>query len=396
MDTLLKTYRIFFGGNDKLYKIFSPYRVCPVGAHVDHQYGLVTGFALDMGIDILFSATENGNVEMCSLAFEGLTVFNVTKPVEPRHSDWGDYLRGAVWAMQKDFHLAKGIRGVVNGSMPIGGVSSSAALLCGIVMAVAKVNDIELDKTKVVYYASEAERKYVGLQNGILDQACVMLCEENKLLYLDTKTSGYSLLDFGSCGGRDIDIEIGVFFSGVTRKLTGTDYNLRVSECKTAAWIMQAYEDQPLKELADTRLRDVSEKLFCKYQDKMPVRFAKRARHFYSECERVEKAVEAWKKGDIKRFGQYVSESCKSSIENYECGSPELTDLYDIMCDTDGIYGGRFSGAGFKGACIAIIDPSKKELISDRVSSRYLSRYPQYKNRFKMFFCKISNGASFQ
>ena len=51
MDTLLKTYRIFFGGNDKLYKIFSPYRVCPVGAHVDHQYGLVTGFALDMGID---------------------------------------------------------------------------------------------------------------------------------------------------------------------------------------------------------------------------------------------------------------------------------------------------------------------------------------------------------
>ena len=162
-------------------------------------------------------------------------------------------------------------------------------------MAVAKVNDIELDKTKVVYYASEAERKYVGLQNGILDQACVMLCEENKLLYLDTKTSDYSLLDFGSCGGKDIDIEIGVFFSGVTRKLTGTDYNLRVSECKTAAWIMQAYEDLPLKELADTRLRDVSEKLFCKYQDKMPVRFAKRARHFYSECERVEKAVEAWK-----------------------------------------------------------------------------------------------------
>lgn len=45
---------------------------------------------------------------------------------------------------------------------------------------------------------------------------------------------------------------------------------------------------------------------------------------------------------------------------------------------------------------IAIIDPSKKELISDRVSSRYLARYPQYKDHFKMFFCKISNGASFQ
>jgi galactokinase/galacturonokinase len=30
------------------------------------------------------------------------------------------------------------------------------------------------------------------------------------------------------------------------------------------------------------------------------------------------------------------------------------------MKNTEGIYGGRFSGAGFKGACVAIIDPSKK------------------------------------
>lgn len=27
--------------------IYTPYRVCPLGAHVDHQLGLVTGFAVD-------------------------------------------------------------------------------------------------------------------------------------------------------------------------------------------------------------------------------------------------------------------------------------------------------------------------------------------------------------
>ena len=30
---------------DYQYHIFSPYRVCTLGAHVDHQHGLVTGFA---------------------------------------------------------------------------------------------------------------------------------------------------------------------------------------------------------------------------------------------------------------------------------------------------------------------------------------------------------------
>ena len=29
------------------YHIFSPYRVCPLGAHVDHQHGLVTGVVND-------------------------------------------------------------------------------------------------------------------------------------------------------------------------------------------------------------------------------------------------------------------------------------------------------------------------------------------------------------
>jgi dTDP-4-amino-4,6-dideoxygalactose transaminase len=33
------------------YHIFSPYRVCPLGAHVDHQHGLVTGFAIDKGVE---------------------------------------------------------------------------------------------------------------------------------------------------------------------------------------------------------------------------------------------------------------------------------------------------------------------------------------------------------
>ena len=40
------------------YHIFSPYRVCPLGAHVDHQHGLVTGFAIDKGVDLWFNITN--------------------------------------------------------------------------------------------------------------------------------------------------------------------------------------------------------------------------------------------------------------------------------------------------------------------------------------------------
>lgn len=395
MTNLFTAYRTFFGKGDALYQLFSPYRICPLGAHVDHQHGLVTGFAFNSGIDFLFSETESGKVEMASLSFEGLMTFNVQRPVDEKQGNWGDYLRGAVWALQQDFRLEKGVRGIVNGSMPIGGLSSSAALLCGFVMAIDKVNNLGLTRKQVIDYASIAERQYVGLNNGILDQACVVLCEADKLLYLDTETGEHRLIPFGGDSPKPLPFKLGIFFSGVTRKLTGTDYNLRVSECKTAAWIMQAYEGEPLKELSDTRLRDVPEEMLEKYSSLMPERFAKRARHFYSECDRVVNGIKAWEAGDIESFGKLVFESCESSMNNYECGSPELIDLYEVMRDTDGIFGGRFSGAGFKGACIALVDPVKLDSIRKTVTEKYLAKYPQYKDSFEIFFCDPTNGVDF-
>ena len=394
MEDLFQAYRTFFGKGDALYQLFSPYRICPLGAHVDHQHGLVTGFAFDNGIEFLFSATETGKVEMASLSFEGLMTFNVQRFNEEKQNNWGDYLRGAVWALQQDFQLKRGVRGIVKGSMPIGGLSSSAALLCGFVMAIDKVNQLGLDKRQIIKYASIAERQYVGLNNGILDQACVVLCEADKLLYLDTATEEYQLLPFGD-GSQPLPFELGIFFSGVTRKLTGTDYNLRVSECKTAAWMLEAYENIPLRELQETRLRDVDEQVFLKYEDRMPERFARRLRHFYIECDRVTVGVTAWKEGDIEKFGKYIFESCESSMNNYECGSPELIDIYEIMRRTDGIYGGRFSGAGFKGACIALVDPKKKDGIKQFVTNEYLKKYPQYKDSFEVYFCHPCHGVDF-
>ena len=395
MDNLFSAYRALFGRGHALFQMFSPYRICPLGAHVDHQGGLVTGFAFDKGIEFLFSSTDTGKVEMCSLSFEGLMTFNVQRPVDEKQGNWGDYLRGAVWAMQQDFQLKKGVRGIVQGSMPVGGVSSSAALLCGFVKAIAKVNDLTLTPMQVISYSSKAEREYVGLRNGILDQACVVLCEDNKLLYLDTLTSEYELLSFGGDPSKELPFEIGVFFSGVTRKLTGTDYNLRVSECQTAAWMMEAYEDIPLRELEKTRLRDIDEEVFLKYEDRMPPRFARRAKHFYSECDRVKAGVEAWKEGDIVKFGKLVFESCESSIHNYECGSKELIAIYEIMRNIDGVFGGRFSGAGFKGACIALVDPAKEDAIREELTAKYLERFPEYKDTFEVYFCKPCDGVDF-
>lgn len=374
------------------YHIFSPYRICPVGAHVDHQHGLVTGFALNYGIDLQFDVTGDGSVDLDSRSFDGHVSFNIKDGTLVKQGNWGDYARGAKYALRKDFVLNKGIRGTLQGSLPVGGLSSSAAVLVAYVMAFAKANDIMLTPFKVAQLASIAEREYIGLNNGLLDQACIALGKKDELLMLDCDTNEYRLIPRNP---NMKDFKLAIFFSGLTRSLVNSDYNLRVNECKTTAWNILAYDDVPLKSMDKTFLRDVPKVKYLKYKDRMPARFARRAEHFYSEYKRVRQAVTAWETGDIEWFGRLSNESCESSINNYECGSPELIAIYRAMSNTDGIYGGRFSGAGFKGACIAIIDPAKEEEITRSVTEQYLKEFPQYKNTFKTYICTSEDGARF-
>lgn len=374
------------------YHIFSPYRVCPLGAHVDHQHGLVTGFAINKGVDLWFNVRKDSMVRLHSETFEGEVEIDLAKRTEMREKHWGDYVRGAKYAMKKRFDLAYGMEGVIKGSLPVGGLSSSAAVLVAYVMAMAKANGITLTPFEIVQIASEAEREYIGLNNGILDQACIALGRKEGLLFLDCDSNEYRVIGRHS---HMPDFEIGIFFSGLTRNLVNSDYNLRVYECKTAAWNMLAYHEQPLKSFEKTFLRDIPKETFDKTRDMMPTRFARRAEHFYSEYRRVRQGVTAWETGNLPLFGKLVFDSCESSIRNYECGSPELISIYNIMRPLQGIYGGRFSGAGFKGAVIALVDPAYKDEIEHKLTEAYLKEYPEYSESFKVFWVKPDDGARF-
>ena len=102
--------------------------------------------------------------------------------------------------------------------------------------------------------------------------------------------------------------------------------------------------------------------------------------------------MKAWSEGDLETFGQLCFESGRSSIENYETGSEELKILYEIMLKTPGIYGGRFSGAGFRGCCMALIDPSAADSVLETVERAYLKAFPQLEGRYSAHLCSSADG----
>ena len=368
---------------------FTPYRICPIGAHSDHQLGRITGFAINKGVHIAYGPKENGIIEIQSIQFEKRAQWHVASTPKTKQNDWADHLRGATIALDKRYPLRRGLCAVVDGELPIGGLSSSAAVIITFLSALANMNGISLNESELINIALEAENKYVGVACGKLDQSCEVYCKRDHLLYMDFLDESYEIIPQNP---NMKPYKIAIFFSGLERSLAGSAFNMRVDECRSAAYALKAFAGLPYGKFEETHLRDVPREVFEEYKDKLPTTWRKRAEHWYSEFDRVGLAAEAWKEGDIEKFGKLSFESGRSSIYSWETGSPELIKLYEIMTETDGIYGGRFSGAGFKGCCMAIIDPAKEEKIVEKVTREYLAAFPHLEGKYSVHICTTADG----
>lgn len=369
--------------------MFTPYRICPIGAHSDHNLGKITGFAIDKGIHIAYGPKMNGVIEISSMQFPKRAQWHINSTPSEKQHDWADHLRGATIALGSRYPLRVGLCAIINGELPIGGLSSSASVIISFLSALCHLNNITLKPQNMIEISKEAENRYVGVSCGKLDQSCEVYCRKNNLLYLDTENDEFELIPQSP---KMKPYEIAIFFSGIERSLASSKFNMRVDECRSAAYALKALSGMEYGKYEETYLRDVPYEVYLKYKDRLPENWAKRAEHWYTEYKRVEAGAEAWRNGDIEEYGRLSFESGKSSIENWETGSPELVKLYDIMTKTKGIYGGRFSGAGFKGCCMALIDPAFEKDILKKVQREYLKEFPNLKGRYSAHICHTADG----
>ena len=353
---------------------FCPYRICPIGAHSDHNLGKITGLAIDKGIHIAYSPKQNGVVEMASLQF-------------PKRAQW--HIASATLSLSKQHRLSVGLCGVIEGSLPIGGLSSSAAVIISFLTALCKVNNIQLPQQEIIDIAYDAELNYVGVNVGKLDQSCEVLSKQDHLLYLDTLDGHYELIPQPA---NMKPYKIAIFFSGLEHSLAGSKYNMRVDELRSGVYALQALAGMEYGKFNEANARHVPREIYEQYKDRLPEPWARRCEHWYTEFERVEKGAEAWRRGDIETYGKLSFQSGWSSIHNWESGAPEQIRLYEIMTQTEGIYGGRFSGAGFKGCCMALIDPAFEESISKQVTEAYLKAFPHLEGKYQVYISTNANG----
>ncbi|MBE9229752.1 galactokinase [Phormidium sp. LEGE 05292] len=341
----MKSFQDVFNSQPKI-EASAPGRVNLLGEHTDYNDGFVLPTAIPQKTTVQLGFSNDEHHHFYSAELDEKVSFS--KNDRPQEG-FASYIFGCIDLLEKAGHSIPPLNLYVTSSVPMGsGLSSSAALEVSTLRGLKALLNLPIDDVQIAQIAQLAEINYAGVQCGIMDQMASSLADRHSMLFLDTRTLDRQILPFPS------NAEIVIIDSGVPRTLAGSGYNKRRAECEEAARI-----------LGVKALRDISNPQAV---ESLPEPLRRRARHVVTEDNRVLEAIQGI---SPQRFGELMNASHASLRDDYEVSVPALDTLVAILQATPGVFGARLTGAGFGGACVALVKEGRGKAIAQITLESY-------------------------
>ena len=343
----------------------SPGRINLIGEHTDYNEGFVMPTAIDKKIILRFQKNNTENFcRIYSETFHKGFEFHLDKKFA-KGSGWENYILGVVKELQDQGAKLEGFNCIIESRLPVGaGISSSAALECGIASGLNELFGLNLSKIDMVKLSQRAENNFVGSNCGIMDQFSSVMSRKDHVILLDCRSLEAEFIpaDFKNC-------RLLLLNTNVSHNLADSDYNSRREECESAVNIIQKTKPEVRS------LRDVDFEILDEFKEQLTGKMYDRCLYVLKENERVLEAAKRLKSGNLKNFGKLMYASHEGLQHNYEVSCKELDFLVDFSQDKEFIYGSRMMGGGFGGCTINLIEEDKIEHYIQDVSKAYNEKF---------------------
>lgn len=345
--------------------IKSPGRVNLIGEHTDYNNGFVMPTAVEKSIK--FYLKKNSTRSHCnvkSLTFNTSFEYDIDDP-KVDGPEWTRYIVGVIEEIKKLGKVVGGFDCLMTSNLPMGaGISSSAALECGLATGLNELFDLGLEKLEIVKLSQMAEHNYVGTKCGIMDQFASVMSKDGSVIKLDCRSLEHELIPFNIA-----PYTLLLLNTNVEHSLASSEYNTRREECNEGVAILQKKFPE-VKSLRDATLDQLAT---CK--DDMTNTIYNRCSYIIEENLRVEEAGNALKKGDLEKFGKLMYESHDGLQNKYAVSCPELDFLTQYSLSNSQILGCRMMGGGFGGCTINLIHEDAIDAYVEEVAKAYEEQF---------------------
>ncbi len=335
-------------------------RINLIGEHVDYCGGKVFPAALNLRCNVYARKRAGNRIRMAFRGIEGIVELDIDKLNDYRDLKIGNYQAGVAYFLQEKGVKIVGCDLYYDCTVPFGsGLSSSAAIEVATAVTLCEYAGVAYDKVELALLSQKAENEYAGVNCGIMDQFASAMGKKDHAVLLNCATLEYEY----------VPLQLGEYCLVVANcnkphNLVESKYNVRRQEVEAALKTVQTVKQ--IENLAQLTPADFAE---VKYLLSGVV--AKRAEHVVMECDRVKKAVEALKAGDLGELGRLLNESHYSLRDLYEVTGKELDTLSALARKETDCLGARMIGAGFGGCIIAIVKKTAVEGFIRRVGTAY-------------------------
>lgn len=324
----------------------APGRVNLLGEHTDYNDGFVLPTAIPQSTTVHLGFSLDAQHHFYSQELDELVSIS---DHDSTPQGFASYIFGCIRLLEQEGHTIPPVNLHLRSTVPIGsGLSSSAALEVGTLRGLRALLKLPIDDVRIAQLGQQAEIQYAGVQCGIMDQMASSLADTEHMLFLDTRTLERRVMPFPA------GAEILIIDSGVPRTLAGSGYNQRRAECEEAARLLGV---QALRDVSDPQAVET-----------LPEPLRRRARHVITENNRVLEVLEGV---STQRFGELMNASHTSLRDDYEVSVTALDTLVTMLVETPGVFGARLTGAGFGGACVALVASRQARAIAQNVIERY-------------------------
>jgi galactokinase len=323
----------------------APGRVNIIGEHTDYNDGYVLPMAIHLGVTCTASDRHDLRMVIRSTQVPNEIVDLDVRTLAPADcGGWSAYVAGAVWSLMRATGRCHGLDITIDGDVPLGaGLSSSAAVECAVVTAVAQLWRIPFQAREFARWAQAAENDFVGVPTGSMDQVASMLGREGSAVFYDVQADSIDWvpLDVASAGLSFVVID-----TRAAHALVDGGYASRRASCERAAELLHV---RSLRDIVD--LPAALALVGGEHDGDVLVR---RTRHVVTENARVLAARTALEARDFSALGALMDASHASLREDYEVSCAEL-DLAVDAARSVGAVGARMTGGGFGGSALALI-----------------------------------------
>ncbi|MBE5747638.1 MAG: hypothetical protein E7352_05665 [Clostridiales bacterium] len=354
----------------------------------------------------------------------------VVKELADSNGCWSNYIKSAVIKAQFETETPLcGMDMAASGTIPVAaGLSSSSSIVVAVMEAVVALNGLNLSDKEFINLCGEGEW-FVGSRGGAGDHAAMKCGKANRIVHLGFKP--FTLGESAAFSDRYAVIVANSMLKAKKSEGSKDKFNAKVAAYEFAFMLIKRlfpdygfvefrdiakvrpYSEiyRILKAIPETVTRGAVLALLPEYKERLKQIFATHiapdvydlrgvALYGISECVRAERCMQLLNEGRYADLGEMMKIShngdrvggAKITDElldalaeqnadvalqcgTYDCSTPQIDYLCDVLNATDGVLGSEIVGAGLGGCVVALVEKAKANAVIDVINEKYYNRY---------------------